>query len=176
MSRRFGRNQRRRAREALEQANAQLVQQVVARTMAEELMRSSIERTQEYKRLLGQFTSRVGRYAIAENIPASFTADWLGRMSQFRLLVKPEFDADSMFSNAALHDVTTICAEVMRVLDVEVVRDHMKRDMHVRLHFDDHHVGYGISDHAIRNLPRKDLIDHIARETAIFLVEKLKTY
>lgn len=174
MSRRFGRNQRRRAREALAQVTQSLEQEREGRQMAEAIARESGARERTLKGLLGEFASRVGCYAIAEGVPASFTADWLGRVKHFRLPVSPELDASAMFSNASMYDTMAICDEVMRVLDVEVVRDHMKRDMHVRLYFDDHRVGYALSDHAVRNMTRVELVSRIAPEIATFLIDLLK--
>lgn len=175
MSRRFGRNQRRRAREALVQAAQSLGQEREARQMAEAIARESSARARTLRELLGEFASRVGRYAIAEGVPAKFESDWLGRRPNFRLPVMPEFDVSAIFSNASMYDTMTICDEVMRVLDVEVVRDHMKRDMHVRLYFDEHRVGYALSDHAVRNMTRAELVGRLAPEIATFLVDLLKT-
>jgi hypothetical protein len=174
MSRRFGRNQRRRAREALAQAGHALLLEKEGRIMAEAVARESSARARTLKELLEDFASRVGRYAIAEGVPAKFASDWLGRRSNFRLPVMPDVDASAMLSNASMYDTMTICDEVMRVLDVEVVRDHMKRDMHVRLYFDEHRVGYALSDHAVRNMTRAELVGRIAPEIATFLVDLLK--
>lgn len=174
MSRRFGRNQRRRAREALAQVTHSLDMERQGRLMAEAMARESIARARTLKDLLGDFASRVGRYAIAEGVPAKFASEWLDRQPNFRLPVMPEFDAGAMFTNASMYDTMSICDEVMRVLDVRVVRDHMKRDMHVRLYFDEHRVGYAISDHAVRHMPRDALIDRISREMATMLVNALK--
>lgn len=174
MSRRFGRNRRRRAREALAYAAQSLDLEKQGRKMAEAVARESTARVRTLKELLGEFAYRVGRYAIAEGVPAKFTSDWLGRRPNFRLPVMPEFDARAIFSNASMYDTMTICNEVMRVLDVQVVRDHMKRDMHVRLYFDEHRVGYALSDHAVRNLTRAELVSRIAPEIATFLVDLLK--
>lgn len=174
MSRRFGRNQRRRAREALALAEQSLGREMQGRHMAEAIARESTATAQTLKRLLGEFASRVGRYAIAEGVPTKFASEWLDRQPNFRLPVMPECDAGAIFSNASMYDTMSICDEVMRVLDVRVVRDHMKRDMHVRLFFDEHRVGYAISDHAVRNLPRAALVDRISREMARMLVNALK--
>lgn len=174
MSRRFGRNQRRRAREALSQAAQSLDQERQGRQMAEAIARESTARAQTLKRLLGEFASRVGRYAIAEGVPAEFASEWLDRQPNFRLPLMPECDASAIFSDASMYDTMSVCDEVMRVLDVRVVRDHMKRDMHVRLFFDEHRVGYAISDHAMRHMPRDALVDRISREMATMLVNALK--
>lgn len=174
MSRRFGRNQRRRAREALAQADQAVLLEREGRYMAEAVARESSARARTLKELLGEFASRVGRYAIAEGVPAKFTSDWLGRQPNFRLPVMPELDVSAMFSIASMYDTVTICAEVMRVLDVQVVRDHMKRDMHVRLYFDEHRVGYALSDHAVRNMTRAELVGRITPEIATLLVDLLK--
>lgn len=174
MSRRFGRDQRRRAREALALAEQSLEREILGRQMAEAIARESTARAQTLKRLLGEFASRVGRYAIAEGVPAKFASEWLDRQPNFRLPVMPECDASAIFSNTSMYDTMSVCDEVMRVLDVRVVRDHMKRDMHVCLYFDEHRVGYAISDHAVRNMPRAALVDLISREMATMLVNAMK--
>jgi hypothetical protein len=128
----------------------------------------------ELRRLLGEFTARVGRYAIAAGVPCSFESRNLdlSRMPNFRMQVPMSVPAT--FGHGPVDAVAVICDEVMAVLDVAPVEKSMSSDMHCRLTFDGMPVGYAISRHALRHLTRDELVYRIAPEIAGFLEAELR--
>jgi hypothetical protein len=174
MSRRFGRNQKRRMREELAAKAERVSNLETGMAMDRVLLRKQGDDLSELRHLLGEFTDRVGRYAIAADIPdprESRNLD-LSRMPNFRMPVPQR--AAINFSNMTVESTAAFCDEVMSVLDVHPVHESMSHDMHCRLTFDGMPIGYAISRHAVRNLTRDELVRRIVPEIAYFLEAELK--
>lgn len=172
MSRRFGRNQKRRMREELAAKQERVANLETGMAMDRGLLRDQSEKLSNLKEMMGEFAERVGRYAIAEGVPTMFDADWLMRKQSFGMSI--EMGVPSFAYHGAMLDSYRVHDEVMRILDVEVVRNHMARNMHCRLQFDGHQIGYAISDHALVGMTSDELARRITPEVVRMLMLELK--
>lgn len=175
MSKRFGRNQKRKMREALHLAELAAGREYAGRMMAEGIARDNSRKLADLRENMAEVVGRLGNYAIAEGVPTTFQAGWLARNESFNLPVHQPFP--SLFeylSTAGEHATVAVHAELMRVLDISVVRDQMARDLHCRIEFDGIRLGYGISAHAIENMGRDELVRRMTPEIALMLANKLK--
>lgn len=174
MSRRFGRNQRRRMREALVEAQQTTSSAVAVAAQRGRRVNELVDEARDLRTMLDEIADRVGRYAIAAGVPHNFEARWLQRgKGRFQMDVPPDMPSMCTFGNSM--DMTMrFYDETMRLLEVEAVRDDFARQMHCRVTFDEHAIGYAISDHALRNMTAKEIERRIAPEIARLLVAELK--
>lgn len=182
MSRRFGRNQKRRLREELAaMQSAAGMQASMARgnaeraNRAEESCTGALVREAQIRQMLEATGAMVGRQALAAGIPTNFNADWLKHgKKNFRLPV-PVFAAEApSYGVRCTEEAVMVHDEIMRLLEVEAVRSQVSRAMHVRVTFDDIPIGYALSDSALRSLPETMLADRIARELRPLLVNAIQ--
>lgn len=175
MSRRFGRNQKRRMREELAAKQERVANLETGMAMDRGLLREQSQKLASLKEMMGEFAERVGRYAIAHDVPTEFQSRNLDlrREPNFRMHAMPAMQLAS-YGSRSMPDILQMHDEVMAVLDVQVVRDAMSRDLHCRLYFDGHRIGYAISYHALRGLTRAELVRRITPEIAYHLEAELK--
>lgn len=174
MSKRFGRNQKRRMREALHMAELAAEREYAGRMMAEGIARDNSRKLAALRENMAEVVGRIGNYAIAEGIPTTFQADWLARNERFNLPVHQPFPSIFDCLATGMHATATVHQEVMRVLDIQVVRDEMARDLHCRIEFDGIRLGYGISAHAVDKMGRAELVRRMTPEIALMLANELK--
>lgn len=173
MSKRFGRNQRRRAREALASANSSIEGLRIGRTMDAGLlidMGRRLRDADDFARAVGEM---VGREAIiaGEPVDTGLTAYRIdGSMRALpneRVQARPSFDIPMSASNVRI--------EVLRLLDIKVIADSMSRQMHCHVTLDDKTIAYAISDSALLRMTRSELerrmVPEIARQLADELVK-----
>jgi hypothetical protein len=175
VSRRFGRNQRRRAREEIAARDLRLAQLDSGLAMTNGLLRNSTEEKQLLREQLAKIANRLGRYAVGAGLPVPFQFPHLRRQREFYMgVIHPMPLSPLDLTNSAVDTCCKISREIMRILDVEVVRDHMSRDLHCRLFFDGHMIGYALSDHAIQRMTSEELTEKIAPEITYLLVKEIQ--
>lgn len=174
MSRRFGRNQKRRMRAEVAAANAETaLHAAVARDNAAQRAAAQ-DQAAELRQELIDIGLRLGRYAIAAGVPHKFDADWLERgHGWFRMHVPQPYPSVPSYGAVAPTTIQ-VSYEIMRLLEIESVRAPMSRDLHCRVAFDRHAIGYAMSDHALRNMTAKEIERHIAPQIARMLALELK--
>lgn len=174
MSRRFGRNQRRRMREELAKSEAVACDAIAVAARRGKHAENLASEAAELRAMIEDIAGRVGCYAITAGEPCNFDADWLERgQGRFQMSAQPAMASIASFGSAmdatmAIHD------ETMRLLEVEAVRAPMSRDMHCRVTFDKHVIGYAMSDHALHNMTAREIERRIAPEIARLMAHELK--
>lgn len=174
MSRRFGRNQKRAMRAEVASAKAQAeLNAAVARDNAERRAAAQGKVDLLIQELV-EISQRLGRYAIAAGVPHNFEADWLERgHGWFRMHVPQPYPSVPSYGADAPTTIQ-VCDEIMRLLEVEAVLAPMSRDMHCRVTFDNHVIGYAISEHALRKMTAKEFERRVAPEITRLLISELK--
>lgn len=171
MSGRFGRNQRRRAREEIAAIAMVAKQQENAARRCRDDLNQARQEAEHLRAHMASIASRLSRYAVAASVPVKFETDFLERCPQFRMTVQPDLgrSLSSWKTEPAMTDAC-IYQEIMRVLTVDCIRQSMNRDMHCLLSFDGHDIGYAISDHALRNMTDAELTMKIGPAITSLLV------
>lgn len=177
MSRRFGRNQRRRMREELASKDTRVAQLDSGLAMSNGLLRKTSQDISMLRDAIKGISQRVGHMAMLECEAEPFEGANLDyrRMRKFYLEVPKMYDVRSyepamIDTMSALH----VAREVMHVLDVDTLRDRMSQQLHCRVYFDGHEIGYSMSEQAIRGYGAEALARKIAPEIARALAEKIK--
>lgn len=185
MSRRFGRNQKRRMREQIaqeEQRAAQASNQAtMMRTMLElerGLMRETSDKLRDLEEFFGLVAARVGEYATISGLEPKYIRD-MPRFDQWRTPVQTPAPIEPFsFENISAMDTVTIQDEIMRLLEIDVVRDNFAHQLHVRGLLGDGKIGYSISESALRRMTQQEITDRlvpeIAREVGRELVKLVK--
>lgn len=148
MSKRFGRNQRRRARERI----ANLEQAML-------MDRALLEHVSEHKRQLEREIENAKR--IAGNMSALFEPGSLHVSGQARDRVfgrtMPEMPSDpNEICDAMARDIP------LDVLLTKVDRDKLSMAIHCNVMFSDHTLRYAVSEDAWRHMPEDILVDRVA--------------
>jgi hypothetical protein len=186
VSRRFGRNQKRRMREQIAEAElrAQSGEQRAAgaknqadmlRTMLDldrGLMRETSDKLQTYKRFFVEVAHKVGTYATIAGVEPKYIGEVMTGPT-FRWPVPQDFnparfDSMSMETAVAFHD------ELMEVLRVTAVRDHFSDQMHMRVELDGKIIGYSISRSALAKMSAAQIEETIGPEITHALVIEIK--
>lgn len=161
MSKRFGRNQRRRARERiayLERSHAHMREGAALRERQIEDMREHLH----------YVAATLGHMNV---LAAGELHEVEGRD---RMQLAPSRPYRSTFDPAAIMDPTEFaCAEIMRLLDVKAVHDMASRAVHTIVHLADKKVAYGISETALRTMPREALRKLLERQVAPLLAASI---
>lgn len=180
MSRRFGRNQKRHMREQIaqaEQRTASMTQAAaqcqVALANQSALLRETSDQLRAHKEFFAEFTSMVGKYAIMAGIEPRFMKN-IPTAPQWRMPAHQPSPIFSAPSNASMMSKTKIHAEVMELMDVDVVRNQFTDKLHVRGTLADGRVGYAISRAALYSMTVDELVRQIAPELARALAQSIK--
>jgi hypothetical protein len=162
MSKRWGRNQRRRAREEQARLSEALVMsQGLARHLGE-----------QKRRIEGELDD--AKY-FAVRFSAAFQPQvWeLSGPKRGRIEVEEEQPVDiSSFSDSM--QSLTIRRLPLRMLLSEVKQDRFRQALHCRVKFGDGEWGYGITEQAIVNMPRERLVQLISGEIALQIAKHIK--
>lgn len=181
MSSRFGRNQRRRLRAALEFKEAEVVAIAGERLRALSQVSDKDREISALRAMLDDVQDRVGKYALAGAEPEVFKHSYmdLRRENNFHMTAQPALRPCSYTDCANMSQTVQIHDDLMAVMHLELrdgmtVQEKLSRDMHCRLHFDKVTIGYAISHSAIRYQSRKAFVARVAPEIALFLEIELQ--
>lgn len=182
MSRRFGRNQKRRLRAEVAAAQEEAIHQAglasrhaEGKQLADAACARAHDRETDMRLMLEATAIIVGRQALAAGIPTNFEADWLKHGKKNFRLRAPMFVSDTP-SYGVQRGETAIMVhdEIMRLLEVEAIRRPVSRMMQVLVTFDNIPIGYALSDNALHSMPETLLADRIAREMRPLLVNAIQ--
>lgn len=169
MSRRFGRNQRRRAREAL----AVEVQRVErAERLAKDRMEMYRNASSDLNNMLDFFhilAGRVGRESVL--VGGEAEAELIAPdVHNFMMTIKKE----SPMSITRGQTMESVKHEIMRRLEVESVRDIFRMQTVVRCYVGDSSAGIALSDTFLRRSTEREISHHVAKELAQCLAKSIK--
>lgn len=165
MSRRFGRNQRRRARE--EQARLAADLQAVSDTLAD-TNKTAIERGRQVHALTCEIEAakEMLPHRSALKRPEAMN---IGGERRTSVLVDPFFDDSPDIYDCgptAIAEPEYFTPVPLDVLLTEVDRDYLKQRLHARVQFAGADLFYAISPAAIESMRGPDLADRLAKEIA----------
>lgn len=175
MSRRFGRNQKRRMRAEVANAKAETAMIAgVARDNAAARDRA-LDHATDLEGMLYDAARVVGNTALVAGEPTKFEADWLrAGKGRFRMQPPQFMPAVPSFGDLRGETAVMIHDEVMRLLEVEPIRESLSRMMHVRVTLDEIPLGYAVSDSALHGVPEDILAEKMARELRPLLVNAIQ--
>lgn len=175
MSRRFGRNQRRRAREAIAAAEQNIKKLQWATRMNLELLdlqRRKLRDAEDFQREVAEI---VGRQAIIAGEPTSLN---LGRTTfkqadGWRVIAPRPLPSieELMAPTMALEPMRY---EVLRLLDIELVADKMRGQMHAWVQIAGAEVCYAMTESAFRGMTDHELMHRLVEPIARQLAMELK--
>lgn len=177
MSKRFGRNQRRRAREAIEaaQSEVQLLRRGIDLNVA--LINEQRRKLDEARNFTKDIARIVGREAVIAGVPTMLDMP-LPRDVALRsgIRVTPPRHMEDLAMSLDVMDVQPIRHEILRLLDVRMVRDILSQQMHFRVELADQTTGYTISEMALERMTAQEIAQRIAPEIAQHLSAELKKH
>lgn len=168
MSKRFGRNQKRRMREEIAAVTA-------ARATDGLLLRDMRRQLDEAHDFAEAVREAVGRNAIIAGVPNRINYKMPeGERSFYQPAPMPRH---AINYEPAIMDVDSYAFrnEVMHLLDIEAVRSVVAMEQHVLVNLADHRVGYAISAEALRRLSERELRNVIAPQITQFLIKSIMT-
>lgn len=174
MSRRYGRNQRRRAREALAEAGKrnELLEAAIKldRGMLRRL-REKLERAEAFQREVAEI---VGRQAVIAGEPTSMN---LGRVTfqqadGWRVTPPRHFSLVELAHQPM--ELEPLRAEVLRLLDIELIADKMRGQMQAWVTIAGAEVCYGMTEAAFRGMTDHELMRRLVEPVARQLALELK--
>lgn len=172
MSRRFGRNQRRRAREALaaEQMRAGGIELALSQARRNEDAQASLARA--LGKCAQEVAAQVGRHALIAGEPSPFEFTLPCGQKKFSMVPHQPLmmmdPCDSLAIDAQLHHQT------MNLLEVEAVRDHFSKQMHCMVRLAGKGAGYSISTAALQQGGRDQLVRTISGQIAEHLLLQIR--
>lgn len=177
MSRRYGRNQKRRHRAELAAVQATLAeaQQRIANLMAIQSMDRGLishqsEHLADLRAQICTIAQEVGHQSVLLG-EKTFLSNGFDSM---RMEPWKPLESVSDFAPRAVSQWIKINTEVIRLLNVDIVREHFRGQIHFDVDLAGKGVAYGISESAIRDLTPEFLERRIAPEIAKLLVRYLK--
>ncbi|HWV64100.1 MAG TPA: hypothetical protein VN019_10745 [Oxalicibacterium sp.] len=175
MSRRFGRNQRRRAREQIAEAERVKANLIQCLDGARAVLHEKSDKLADLQEFFKQVACQVGEHAIISGLEVGYMRN--GQMMDGHRMPVCSPSPLDLPSNIESETIT-IQDEIMRLLEIDVVRDHFNRQMNVRAHLADGKVGYLISESAIMmmrpNELHQRLVPQVARELSVALTAVLR--
>lgn len=162
MSKRFGRNQKRRAREHIERLEKELAD---VRASPSILFRENSRLKRDIdlvRRALGPNS------CLLEPVKQQMNSDPEPKMRTHAIRRRPPMFEENISPTAKIDDVT------MDVLLASVNIDKWMNSLHFKFYFRDRTIGYAVSEEAVANIPRDVLVDIMSHEVAELLVQKLK--
>lgn len=176
MSKRFGRNQKRRMRAEVACANAESLMhaQVARDNVAARIMAQS--KLRDMQQMLEEIAGMVGRKSLAAGEPTKFEVTWLKTGQKNFVLPAPIFAQTNYCAGRPSPDEMSLMVhqEIMRLLEVETIRNPISRMMHVRVLFDDISMGYALSDAALFEVPEEILARRMASELFPLLLDAVR--
>jgi hypothetical protein len=165
MSSRFGRNKRRRAREAIAALQKQAEVLAVIRRSDACIIRELRQELDDAREIAGY--ASVLFPAPAEEINSMMAPE------VYRMRAMRPFNIDSIWDGSV--NMSATCRDVpLPVMVSSISRDWLTESLHVKLHFDGIAVGYAVARETLCRIPAAALMRSIVREMAPDLVSKLK--
>lgn len=188
MSRRFGRNRRRRAREALALSQSMLQAADSNASRISAALRNAQADLAERDAFIREVGEIVGRTAIIAGLPTKLNykhhrarGDWSRTgpgENSLRIHVPQPMPSFEPSLNVQHTELSKVQDEILELLDIDLVADKMRPVIHARVTMADESVAYAISHAAIRRLTRGELQKRlalaIAEEMAAVLVDRLQ--
>jgi hypothetical protein len=174
MSRRYGRNQRRRAREALAAADERIGNLETAMKMDRALLarqRGEIQRSEDFQREVAEI---VGREAIIAGVPVRMSYSFQRYGDSIEFVPRQPFSAIALLNSVEHTHIKAVRRETLHLLDVDVVADQLRHQIQARVKLAGSQAGYAISTKALIRMPEKELVPRIAEEIAVLLVRDIK--
>lgn len=174
MSRRYGRNQRRRARECIAELEAELAQAKVRNValLAEKyILLNRIEKAEDFQREVAQI---VGREAIIAGAPVVLDYRYNRKTDQDCIEIIPRQLFSFASRSADYAEIEAVRRETLHLLDVTAVADVMRHQMQAYVKLADGAIAYGISATALRRMTDAELRRHIVEPMAYQLALELK--
>lgn len=173
MSRRFGRNQKRRMREALA-VEVQRVEET-AKLAAQRLgmWHSAMREVRGLESFIETIANRVGRESILARGKIEFEMPHLNRNS-FRVLVAPEVLATWRMGRPDMPQMTMAMDTVLHLLDVHAVRDAFRSQIVAECRFDDVFVAAAYSEDFVRKSTEAELAEQISQDMPHFMAREMK--
>lgn len=150
MSKRFGRNQRRRAREALAAAQETVKQLEFARRMDAALLADQSRTIDRLRSMISEIAYIVGHHAVIAGEPTVLTYGFDGMRAAPD---RGELVVGYGPSGQEAPSFNAITAETLRLLKFSAIRDELARHIHFRVSLADGNIGYAISMRAIESMP-----------------------
>lgn len=181
MSRRFGRNQRRRAREAqaaLQAENDALLGEIDSLRDMMAADRQLLCEQGEKIRAADDFTRKVGNLVGRRSIIAGEPPRIRIRMPIADALVfgflmdQPRLAFPRLLDDSSV--IGDIRAQVLRVLDVRAAADYFSRMVHIEAELDNQKVRYAVSDEMLHELNAQELAEIISRPLIQMLAQVVK--
>lgn len=174
MSKRFGRNQKRRMREALAAAQATADRLEYARELDQALLRNQSSTISQLRDFIGDVGQMVGRASVIAGEPPFLTNGFDGM--QFAPVDRSQgYVPEAGDSPPTLEEFQY---EILRLLSIEAIRDKFSKTIHFRVGLSDKEAAYGISESALAMMPTEALKNRMAHEIAgqiaEFLVKQIK--
>jgi len=168
MSKRFGRNQRRRAREALAAAESEAERFKTAHAMASGLLEHVSEKKRDLEQEIQEAKSMVGRYSALFGPKTTAQHHRAHPGARFRLLA--DTGMDSPF--AELGDEPTTARDVMTLIDLpgmlaSVAHDELKCNVHVLVEYDGGRWAYHVDRRTLMAMGKSRAIREISRYLAM---------
>lgn len=176
MSKRFGRNQRRRAREALAASETEIALLKRGMELDRHLMRSIRQDLEEARAFQRDVAAIVGRQAVIAGEPVNLD---LGRMTfdqadGWRVIpILPARWTVPSFTDAP-PTMEAIRHEILRLLDIELVADRMRGQMQAWVRIAGAEVCYGMTESAFRAMTEPELMRQLVGPVARQLAMELK--
>lgn len=174
MSKRFGRNQRRRAREALAASEQRINDLECAIVMEGGLMASTRAKLSEARAFQRDVAEMVGREAVIAGEVTTLDYKWDADHGDHINYVPRQQLSMAMLCDRSEQEIYEMRHEVLRLLNVEAVNEVMRHMVHARVTLADERVGYGISEAALRRMSRDQLRKTIYEPMLDMLVDALK--
>lgn len=168
MSKRYGRNQKRRHRAELASAQAMISSLENSRAMDQGLLQHQSWKMADLRAHLCEIAQEVGRQSALVGVETCLGGGFDG----MRMTLPPPMPTTPITSSPCAYEKLTF--EVLRLLDVEAVRDRMRGHLHFHVELAGKGVTYGITESAIRDLTPEFLERRLAPEIAKLLVQQLK--
>lgn len=173
MSKRFGRNQRRRAREAIAALEAKAANLEEAYRRETGLMRDISRRLQDANDHARAVAEIVGSNAIAAGEPITLQYQCMKNARDFRLAVPPMRAEYSLMTTQSA-SMEFIMDETMHLLQCDAVASLTSHEMHCYVQLANGSIGYAISGAALMQRDNRELIELIVPKIARGLVEAIK--
>lgn len=78
------------------------------------------------------------------------------------------------YDNSGLPAAAAVQVEVMNLLRLRAVREHMNRSLHLRVHVGDRQAGYAISEDTLKHQSAEHITELIAGELALHVTREIK--
>jgi hypothetical protein len=174
MSKRFGRNQRRRLRAQVAAQDKTLGELDGALTMAQGLLREHSRSLAEQRAFFAAVARLVGQQSVIAGTQPQRLLGHAPLRDRFFIEPYSPLAALSVSPDAGPQEIARARYEVLRLLETSAVQDVFSRALHLRAHLADQSVGYAISETALAILSHEDLVAQVLPHMAQLLVKQIK--